>query len=108
MVDTIYVIVAVLAIVLVVSLLTSRCISHFDPGILSQGMTPINPTPYAADVCSSHCFSSADGKVMDQYDCCRCMAIVSGRYEPNFHRCMCHNGYSDYCYRPVTNLLLSQ
>lgn len=59
-------------------------------------------------VCSSHCFSNSDGEISDVYDCCNCMAIISGHFEPSFHQCMCNSGYNDYCYKPVTNLLLSQ
>ena len=108
--DPLYVIAVVSIVVAAVLfvLTKGRCISNFDPSILSQGMTPLNPTPYAGDVCSSHCFSDSHGEVMDQYDCCNCMATIAGNYEPDFYRCMCHNGYEDYCYRPVTNLLLSQ
>jgi len=57
--------------------------------------------------CGSHCFEIGN-EISDKYDCCECRAIVSGNFEPNFHGCMCDSGYSDYCYRPVTNLLLSQ
>ena len=66
----------------------------------------VSPDP--DDVCSGHCFKNSQGQIMDVYDCCECKATVSGSYEPNFHKCMCEAGYGDYCYLPVTNLLLSQ
>lgn len=59
-------------------------------------------------VCASHCFTNQNGEISDIYDCCTCHATISGRYEPNFHQCMCSSGYGDYCFKPVTNMLLSQ
>jgi hypothetical protein len=68
------------------------------------------PRPNDSGVCSSHCTSGKDsnGGPMDVYDCCECMATVTNHYEPNFHKCMCSYGYGDYCFLPVTNMLLSQ
>jgi len=63
---------------------------------------------FDSDVCAGHCFRDGNGKIMDIYDCCECRATVTNQFEPNFHECMCSEGYKDYCYRPVTNLLLSQ
>ena len=63
---------------------------------------------YDSDVCAGHCFRDGSGKIMDDYDCCECKATVTNKFEPNFHKCMCNAGYADYCYIPVTNLLLSQ
>jgi len=59
-------------------------------------------------VCDGHCFRDGNGHIMDVYDCCECKATVTNQFEPNFHKCMCEAGYKDYCYIPVTNLLLSQ
>lgn len=59
-------------------------------------------------VCGSHCFLNQNNEISDIYDCCTCHATISGSFEPNFHQCMCSAGYGDYCFKPVTNMLLSQ
>jgi len=59
-------------------------------------------------VCGSHCFLNQNNEISDIYDCCTCQATTSGKFEPNFHQCMCSAGYGDYCFKPVTNMLLSQ
>lgn len=60
------------------------------------------------DDCSTHC-----NKYGSIFDCCDCLA--SGEYITNNggfnirkRKCLCEAGYDNYCYRPVTNLLLSQ
>jgi hypothetical protein len=67
-----------------------------------------NNVSTSKDRCKSHCFENNSGEIMDDYDCCECMATVTGSFEPNFHSCMCSVGQNDYCYKPVTNFLLSQ
>lgn len=59
-------------------------------------------------VCQGHCFKNSNGEISNVYDCCECKATITNEFEPNFHMCMCDAGYNDYCYRPVTNFLLSQ
>lgn len=58
--------------------------------------------------CSSHCFKNNNDEISNVWDCCDCKATVTGHYEPNFHQCMCSVGMADYCFKPVTNFLLSQ
>lgn len=58
--------------------------------------------------CATKCTS-----VSSIYDCCVCQATGdfiddAGRFERKFRFCMCKHGYKDYCYKPVTNFLLSQ
>jgi hypothetical protein len=60
------------------------------------------------DDCSTHC-----NKYGSIFDCCDCLA--SGEYITNNRgfnerkrKCLCEAGYNNYCYTPVTNLLLSQ
>lgn len=69
---------------------------------------PSQKSNFSPHVCDGHCFRNGKGEIMDIYDCCECRATVTNQFEPNFHMCMCGEGYNDYCYRPVTNLLLSQ
>lgn len=59
--------------------------------------------------CASQCYVGSDGEIMDIYNCCECIATMSGgEYDPKFRACMCAGGYGDYCFKPVTNFLLSQ
>ncbi len=60
------------------------------------------------DDCSTKC--NEWGSI---FDCCECLA--SGKYITNNagfntrkRECLCKAGYQNYCYTPVTNLLLSQ
>ena len=60
------------------------------------------------DPCSGHCLEE-NGKVMDVYDCCNCQAITNGgEWTPYFRKCMCKQGWGNYCFREETNYLLSQ
>ena len=64
--------------------------------------------------CASHCVTGSDGRVMDDYDCCQCRATGAtfgedDGYDKRFRMCMCLGaGRGDFCYTPVTNLILSQ
>jgi hypothetical protein len=60
------------------------------------------------DICKGHCLRNSSGQVEDAWDCCQCMATVYAKYNKGFRKCMCNLGYGDFCFKPVTNLLLSQ
>lgn len=60
------------------------------------------------DVCHGHCLKNSSGLVEDAWDCCECNATVHATYNKGFRVCMCNLGYQDFCFRPVTNFLLSQ
>lgn len=60
------------------------------------------------DVCHGHCLKNSSDQVEDAWDCCECNATVHATYNKGFRACMCNLGYGDFCFRPVTNFLLSQ
>ena len=93
-------------IVIVIVVCRNTHLSHFEPGG-DESLKWLASTP-RGDVCSGHCFRNGRGEIMDVWDCCQCKATVTNQYQPNFSKCMCAHGYKDFCYIPVTNLLLSQ
>lgn len=61
--------------------------------------------------CEGYCMKNSSNLVEDPWDCCECLATINpldGSQSKGFRRCMCGQGYNDYCYTPVTNFLLSQ
>jgi hypothetical protein len=61
-----------------------------------------------SDRCATRCSS-----VSNTYDCCECQATGNfiddtEKFNRKFRYCMCGKGYKDYCFKPVTNFLLSQ
>lgn len=49
----------------------------------------------------------------DVFGCCQCQSsgltiTNTDNYNSRYRKCLCDSGYHDYCYKPVTNFLLSQ
>lgn len=102
----------VLLVITILFFIRPRQISNF---VTNTAYTNTDVSPANDDTCAAHCVTGSDGRVMDDYDCCQCRATGSAGfgedpgYDKRFRICMCQQaGRRDFCYRPVTNLILSQ
>ena len=94
--------------------LTRPTISNYEnTSAYGDPSVPYSLSPETG-ACSSHCARGTDGNIMDIQDCCECQAsggVFEGEtdaYDTKFRSCMCQNKRNDYCFKPVTNFLLSQ
>lgn len=109
-------VVILLALLVFILCISRKQISNFVANTAyGSGSLRTNVMAANDDKCASHCVTDSDGRVMNDYDCCQCRATGSSGfgedpgYDKRFRICMCQQaGRRDFCYRPVTNFILSQ
>jgi len=104
-----------LAILVVVCLTHPRIFEKFtDNFVTNNAYSDTDVNVANTSRCASQCVTGGDGRVMDDYGCCQCRATGAtfgedDGYDKRFRICMCLGaGRGDFCFKPVTNLILSQ
>lgn len=109
------ILIVLILVVVAIFCLTRSQISRFtDTFVTNSAYSDTDVNVANTSRCASHCVTGSDGRVMDDYDCCQCRATGDtigddSGYDKRFRMCMCLGaGRGDFCYTPVTNLILSQ